>query len=182
MEIKEFDIKKEASYRRIHSIWYIGLSIDNLDAIVNLARIYNVKKIFEFGTWTGLSAVELTRHTQAIVYTIDHKIYLHPLGIEGVKEENLIKIIADSMKFDFTPYKEYFDMVFIDGGHSYNVVKSDTENGFMILKKGGIIAWHDYVPEVNILEYDVAKYIDSEIKPKYQLYRTKEGIIFLKKE
>jgi len=181
MEIKEVDIKQETLYKRIPPIWHIGVGIDSLEAVINLARIHNAKKIFEFGTWTGLTAAELSTHTQAIVYTIDHKIYyLQPFGLDGLKEENLVRIIADSTKFNFTPYKEYFDMVFVDGGHEYNIVKSDTENGFMILKKGGIIAWHDYVPEAN-LGYDVAKYIDEEIKPNHQLYRVKDAVIFAKK-
>jgi len=181
MEFKKIDITKEASYKKVSPMSSMAISIETLDTIINLARVYNVRKFFEFGTWGGFSAVEFCRQIPAIVYTIDYKIYLHPIGPKDFKEEDLIRIIADSTKFDFTPYKEYFDMVFVDGGHDYNTVKSDTENGLLILKTDGIMAWHDYVPEANKSGYEVAKYIDEEIKPKFQLYKVDPSIIFLRK-
>jgi len=39
------------------------------------------------------------------------------------------------------------DLVFVDGYHSYEYVKNDTEKGWEMLRPGGIIAWHDCVPD-----------------------------------
>ena len=38
----------------------------------------------------------------------------------------------------------YYDIVFIDGGHEYDIVKSDVENGYKKLKKGGILVMDDF--------------------------------------
>jgi hypothetical protein len=38
------------------------------------------------------------------------------------------------------------DFVFVDGGHDFDTVKSDTENAFQLVRRDGqaCIAWHDY--------------------------------------
>ena len=38
----------------------------------------------------------------------------------------------------------YYDIVFIDGGHEYNIVKSDIENGYKKLKPNGIMVLDDF--------------------------------------
>ena len=35
------------------------------------------------------------------------------------------------------------DFVFVDGAHNYDYVKNDSEKGWRMLRRGGIIAWHD---------------------------------------
>ncbi|MEO5357676.1 MAG: class I SAM-dependent methyltransferase [Nitrospirae bacterium YQR-1] len=37
----------------------------------------------------------------------------------------------------------YFDMIFIDGNHTYEATRRDFENSLVILKKGGYIAFHN---------------------------------------
>lgn len=39
------------------------------------------------------------------------------------------------------------DLLFIDGNHTYEIVKSDFENYSPLVRKGGIIAFHDIVSE-----------------------------------
>tara|TARA_B100000795_G_scaffold23022_1_gene15457 strand:+ start:801 stop:1553 length:753 start_codon:yes stop_codon:yes gene_type:complete len=58
------------------------------------------------------------------------------------KFNNIEQIYADSTIYDFS--KINFSLAFIDGGHDYNTVKSDTENCMKHIKKPGIILWHDY--------------------------------------
>lgn len=38
----------------------------------------------------------------------------------------------------------YYDIVFIDGGHEYDIVKSDIENGYKKLKPNGIMVLDDF--------------------------------------
>jgi predicted O-methyltransferase YrrM len=52
----------------------------------------------------------------------------------------------DSATFDESPYHGSMDFVFVDGAHSYEYVKNDSLKGWNMLRKGGIIAWHDFVP------------------------------------
>lgn len=54
---------------------------------------------------------------------------------------------SDSAKFDTAPYRNSIDLVFVDGYHGYEYVKNDTEEGWEMLRLGGIIAWHDCVPD-----------------------------------
>ncbi|MBC7981296.1 MAG: class I SAM-dependent methyltransferase, partial [Armatimonadetes bacterium] len=62
---------------------------------------------------------------------------------------------SDSAKFDESPYLGTMDLVFVDGAHSYEYVKNDTEKGWKMLRPGGVLAWHDCVAS----HRDVVKYI-----------------------
>lgn len=44
------------------------------------------------------------------------------------------------------------DLVFIDGGHDYETVRSDTRLAEEIVRPGGVIVWHDYnaVPGIGV--------------------------------
>ena len=35
-------------------------------------------------------------------------------------------------------------LVFVDGGHSYGVCKSDSEKALSLVRKGGVVVWDDY--------------------------------------
>ncbi len=59
-------------------------------------------------------------------------------------ESKVTQLYGDSKVFDETPYLKAFDLIFIDGSHSYSYVKSDTEKALKMLAPGGTIVWHDY--------------------------------------
>jgi hypothetical protein len=73
------------------------------------------------------------------------------------KEKNNIHYIAhNSMTFDFSSLKKKFDMIFVDGDHAYEAVKSDTANAFKLLKdENSIIVWHDYARALEFVNYPV---------------------------
>lgn len=50
------------------------------------------------------------------------------------------------------------DFLFIDGDHSYEGVKLDFEMYSPLVRKGGLIAFHDIAPNPEVSEYGVAKY------------------------
>ena len=58
------------------------------------------------------------------------------------------------------------DFAFIDGGHDYNTVKSDTINVIQHIKKPGWIFWHDY----DVIN-DFGKYL-TEISNKFKEVKT----------
>jgi len=90
----------------------------------------------------------------------------------GTPEEKKIKVIfINSIDFKNTEFKEKMDFIFIDGGHTYSVVKNDSEKSFEMLKPNGIILWHDYVPGKRSSS-DVVKYINS-ILDKKEIYKIK---------
>lgn len=51
-----------------------------------------------------------------------------------------------------------YDFVFVDGGHDTKTVKLDTMNGIRILRSGGIIVWHDFVPIENCVNQETASF------------------------
>jgi len=66
---------------------------------------------------------------------------------------------------DFTPFRGKVDFVFIDGDHSMNYLRSDSENAFSMLSPLGVILWHDYGGRWP----DVASYL-SEVARKRKLF------------
>ena len=71
--------------------------------------------------------------------------------------KNVEQIYHDSTTLDFS--KLTFSAAFIDGGHDYKTVKTDTSNVLKYIKRPGIILWHDYDVECEIgdLLHELAK-------------------------
>ena len=67
---------------------------------------------------------------------------------DGNTALNVEQIYHDSTTFDFS--KLSFHGAFIDGGHDYETVKSDTLNVLKYIQRPGIIFWHDYDVECEI--------------------------------
>jgi len=58
---------------------------------------------------------------------------------------NVTVIGHNSQTFDFSTIGK-FDLIFVDGDHSYEAIKKDSENVFKLLKnEKSIIVWHDYL-------------------------------------
>lgn len=106
--------------------------------------------------WTNLDEefVKLKKH-----FSDNDNIYLH----KGFSSEIL-------KSFD----NEYFDMIYIDGDHSYNGVKKDLEISFEKVKKGGYICGHDYT---TVMFPNVVKAVDEFCTDKKLVidYITQDG-------
>ena len=58
------------------------------------------------------------------------------------------QIYCDSRLWETSAYpKNFFDTIFVDGGHQSNVVASDTKKALSLLRPGGLILWHDFCPD-----------------------------------
>lgn len=79
----------------------------------------------------------------------------------------------DSKLFDVDAITEKFDLIFVDGGHSYSYVKNDTEKAFKLLAPGGVIVWDD-ATSIS----DVSKYLNDLSKTKniFNLQGTKFAV------
>jgi predicted O-methyltransferase YrrM len=138
-----------------------------LACLALLTRYSNARSIFEIGTFRGRTAINFAVNSpdDAKVYTLDlpeheraeMKSQAKPddarligqcrTGVEfhGTQhEEKIRQLYGNSLKFDFSPYVQKMDLVFIDGCHHYEVVRSDTANALKIIKPGGLIIWHDF--------------------------------------
>jgi len=156
------------------------------------------KKIFEFGTCSGKTTYLLSENspddceiytitlkkeqTESVSYisgdnsiakrnALDESIY-EKFFFTGKKSEKKIKVIfQDSKKLDISDFKNKFDLIFIDGGHTYSCVKNDTEKSFEMIKNNGLIFWHDYNPTKKSAS-DVVKYLDK-ISDKHNIFHIK---------
>jgi predicted O-methyltransferase YrrM len=64
--------------------------------------------------------------------------------------ERVIKAKMTSEEFfEFMP-DDFFDFIYIDGCHKYEFVKKDIENSLKKLKRGGILAGHDFTNEAHL--------------------------------
>jgi hypothetical protein len=73
----------------------------------------------------------------------------------GISVE-LIK--KNSMFLDISRRKDQYDLIFIDGGHTAEIIENDTNLALTMVAKGGCIVWHDYGSEIHT---DVTHYLDK---------------------
>ena len=150
------------------------------------------KNIFEFGTCSGktttLMALNSPNDSKIITLTLDsnqaknlsldkydNKISIRNIINEsnynkfifsGKEYENKISVMfMDSRKLNVDEYLNKFDLIFIDGGHTYSIIENDSIKAFKMIKAGGIILWHDYVPG-KTSDKDVVKYLNKISKDK----------------
>jgi len=157
----------------------IGAFISLIAAAALSALIHkiNAKRIFEFGTYNGVSTTQLALNLPqdgmgfALDLPEDHPAY--SLNIPKVAQQQIAAgkgkgvliphdlggkvtfLRSDSAKFDTSPVRGFMDLTFVDGAHSYKYVKNDTVKGLEMLRPGGIIAWHDCTPS----HPDVVRYL-----------------------
>lgn len=123
--------------------------------IVNLLK--NRKDVLEVGTYLGYTTENILRNTECNVTTVDickdimdsTKFQTHEIldrsetgKMIGNWGDRVEKILSMSDNY-FASIDKKFDAIFIDGDHSYEQVKRDSENAFKCIKPNGIIIWHD---------------------------------------
>ena len=126
--------------------------------------------VFEIGTFDGRTSLNLafSSPNTCKIYTLDlkpemdtkfalasgehHMVEKKMSGarIGKYKEthkdiaEKIHQLYGDSASFDFSPYYDSCSLVFVDGSHAYEYAISDTKEALKMVKKGGVIIWHDY--------------------------------------
>jgi len=135
------------------------------------------KSFFEIGTGRGtacmsvalndninyISTIDIIPHTQIQNQAIGHK----PVQVSVRDLYNMIPY-NEKEKIEFrhlseinNPYKDKFDVCFIDGNHDdYNTVRHDFDKCLSMLKDDGIIIWDDYDPN----QFIVKKVVDDVIQ------------------
>jgi len=111
-------------------------------------------KYLEIGTFRGESMVNIAEVAEECVsISLSDKEmadfgFSEYIGMQRFFSKNLKNVLHikhSSLTYDFTQLNLKFDIIFIDGDHSYKAVKKDTENALKMLKdNNSIIIWHDY--------------------------------------
>lgn len=134
-----------------------------------LCRMLNPSVVFEIGTAGGLTSLHFALNApSARVFTLDLPIdrpvtpELRTTLVDGwhirgsaqasgrhvfngrPEAERIECLYGDSATFDYSRWHGTVDLFFIDGAHSYEYVRSDTEHALRCVRPGGVIAWHDF--------------------------------------
>jgi hypothetical protein len=161
-------------------------SVSLLESVCLILLLGKAKatKVFEFGTYKGVSTAQLALNLaqDGRVFTLDlptggsqtQFVISDPREAQIAAEPGKGSLVPDDLKprivflqhdsatFDESQYSGQMDFVFVDGAHSYEYVRNDSEKGWRMLRSGGIIAWHDCGPQ----DAEVVRYlIDSPYTP-----------------
>ena len=73
---------------------------------------------------------------------------------------------CESRDWDSSNYPSgFFDSVLIDGGHASEVVVNDTRKSLQVLRRGGVIMWHDFCPLPEIRsQFDTVKGVTAGVE------------------
>jgi len=114
--------------------------------------ILNISQIADECVSVSLSDEEMKQRGWPENYLKNNGFFLHAVP-------RLTRIGQDSSTLDFSTLGK-FDLVFIDGDHSYKGVLVDTRNAFSVLRdENSIIVWHDYGLEYKIPRWSVMRAI-----------------------
>jgi len=161
-------------------------SVDGLFFLLSLAKVMDGHEVFEIGTFKGVTTWCLARNLpHATVNTLDLPLDRRPtLELEETDEPNrdrdpeplayevldapgkVTQHWGDSATFDFSPWRDRCDLVYIDGAHSEAYVRCDTKNAFEMLAENGAIVWDDYWRQVRGVPL-----VLNELRHDVQLYR-----------
>jgi len=144
-----------------------GISIKELWTMLMITVTNKPVSIFEFGTFEGRTTINLSINCpkETTIYTIDlprEKISETRYKLLDIEKHyadkpasgtkicevktggKIVQLYGDSAVFDFKPYENTIDLVFIDGSHSYKYVINDSLKAYIMLRTNGIIIWHDH--------------------------------------
>ena len=131
-----------------------------------VARHIGARKLFEFGTFDGLTAWHLAANAGlgSRIWTLDlplnhparyykghdrtvgriHAVCVGAQFSDTPEAERIEQLFGDSLEFDCEAYRGRMDFCFIDASHEYQHVCRDTTNALLMTRPGGVIFWHDY--------------------------------------
>jgi predicted O-methyltransferase YrrM len=142
-----------------------------------LAQVYRMhlpERHLEFGTWQGLGAAICALNCDAHVWTVNlpegetdaagTPAYSNPNGVTDAGErighlyrtagfgDRVTQMLIDSRDLNVASFGPgFFDSALIDGGHSRDVVESDTEKTIHFVRQGGLVLWHDFCPDPAVI-------------------------------
>jgi len=166
-DILELTGNDPAVYQGVNECGFGHTTEFELKVISNLVNLYKPERIFEIGTFQGRTTLNMALNTtsSAQIVTLDlpseelentrmriavgearyvkkdrsgERFLDHPL------RSKITQVFGDSATFDFSPYRQSMDLVFIDGSHAYDYVLNDTQKALEMARPGGAILWHDY--------------------------------------
>lgn len=131
-----------------------GSMVTDMALLRSLARKFENTRYFEIGTWRGESVAQVADLCQTC-YTLNlsetemkelglNEKYAQLHGVLSMKNPKIVHLEGNSLHYNFAGLNQKFDLVFIDGDHHYDAVKSDTQNVVQhLIHENSIVVWHD---------------------------------------
>ena len=133
-------MKDEYGFSRIYNINELSdrKKLDHYSNLIKwIAKLTNCKRYLEIGVNTGENIYDI-RYNVDICEGVD-------VNDNILDKDNIIFNHMSSDEF-FQKNTNIYDIIFIDGDHSFDQVKIDFENSLKVLNKYGIIILHDTDP------------------------------------
>ncbi|MBC8035607.1 MAG: class I SAM-dependent methyltransferase [Rhizobiales bacterium] len=148
------------------------MEIDDLPLLRYLYKHHRPARHLEFGTWEGIGVVACAEECEAEIWTLnlpdgENDAAGRPAyGADRSDSGSAIgwryraagfaprvhQLLCDSREWRDDQLPDgYFDSVLIDGGHTAEVVASDTGKALRLLRPGGLCLWHDFCPSPRAL-------------------------------
>jgi predicted O-methyltransferase YrrM len=145
-----------------------NVTLEELAALSFIVKERDPGAVFEMGTFDGRTTLNIALNTGegAKIYTLDlprEKLNATKLPVTSGDRDlidketsgarfalrreagKITQLYGDTAVFDFAPYEDRMDLVFIDASHSYEYVLNDSRIAFKLLRNGkGTVLWHDY--------------------------------------
>jgi hypothetical protein len=146
------------------------MEVDDSPIFRYLYRNFRPTRHLEFGTWQGSGVLYCLEECAATVWTLNlpqgernddgTRSYQEDDGASigrFYREKDLgnrvCQIYCNSLHWDISNYpKGFFDSALIDGGHTPEVVQSDTAKALALLRPSGLCLWHDFCPDPAVLK------------------------------
>ncbi len=136
--------------------------------IANIIELHQFKRIVEVGVFKGFTTAHILNSLQesGSYIGIDIKDFREESVKEFFKEKNAEYRLGDS-KLELKKLEnESADLIFLDGDHSLDYVKTEFLESLRIIRKNGIICLHDYY------SFGVKTWVDFIAKSsKYEVFR-----------
>lgn len=141
----------------INSYSFLGGTsmITDLLLLKLLAKKYENGSYLEIGSWRGESIVNVANimpDCTSLTLSADEMLsfnfsedFVKVHGIFSHHVKSIKTIEHNSRTFDFSKLDKKFDLIFVDGDHTYEGVLNDTQKTFYLRKnEQSVIVWHDY--------------------------------------
>jgi predicted O-methyltransferase YrrM len=138
----------------------------DLALLKQLAGTFPECAYLEIGTWRGESVANVAGIAKECVTINLPDEEMHKRGLPekyiqlhrffSTHLPNVMHVQHHSSTFDFSTLDKKFDLIFVDGDHHYDQVRTDTENVFKLLRnENSVIVWHDYAFDPEHVRYEV---------------------------
>lgn len=151
------------------------MEVDDAPILRYLYRNARPRRHLEFGTWQGFGATLCADACEAEIWTLNlpegersqsgEMMYSTGEAASDAGENigwmyraaghgaRVHQLLVDSQQWDTSDFAAgFFDSVLVDGGHTPDVMRNDTEKSLPLLCSGGMMLWHDFCPDAETVE------------------------------